>query len=92
MPETVITVTLAGVRLGCYHPALRARLDPDEAAERVYNFLHCPLLNANDGQSLWKTNIHSLAEDLAAPTMEASLWLKCFSRHPLLGRPDMNRF
>ena len=28
-------------------PALRSRLDPDEAAERVYNFLHTSLLKLN---------------------------------------------
>lgn len=55
-------------------PALRKRLDPDEAAERVYNFLHtltmeCQML----ARACGKTNIHSLEpEDLAALTMEAS--------------------
>ena len=100
-----------GVSAGnCYHchtgrcpvgiatqdPALRARLDPDEAAERVYNFLHCRTIECQMmARACGKTNIHSLEpEDLAALTMEAS----AMAQVPLagtqvtVGRPDMNRF
>ena len=100
-----------GVSAGnCYHchtgrcpvgiatqdPALRARLDPDEAAERVYNFLHCLTIECQMmARACGKTNIHSLEpEDLAALTMEAS----AMAQVPLagtqvtVGRPDMNRF
>ena len=53
---------------------LRKRLDPDEAAERVYNFLHTLTIEAQMfARACGKTNIHSLEpEDLAALTMEAS--------------------
>ncbi|MFQ5984846.1 MAG: FMN-binding glutamate synthase family protein [Alphaproteobacteria bacterium] len=82
-----------GVEAGyCYHchtgrcpvgvatqdPELRKRLDPDEAAERVYNLLHtmtieCQML----ARACGKTNVHSLEpEDLAALTMEASAMCK----------------
>ena len=78
-----------GVRAGhCYHchtgrcpvgvatqdPILRARLDPDEAAERVYNFLHTLTIEAQlFARACGKTNLHSLEpEDLAALTMESS--------------------
>ena len=55
-------------------PVLRARLDPDEAAERVYNFLHTLTIEAQlFARACGKTNLHSLEpEDLAALTMEAS--------------------
>ncbi len=55
-------------------PMLRARLDPDEAAERVYNFLHTLTIEAQlFARACGKTNLHSLEpEDLAALTMEAS--------------------
>ena len=55
-------------------PALRTRLDPDEAAERVYNFLHTLTIEAQlFARACGKTNLHSLEpEDLAALTMEAS--------------------
>ena len=55
-------------------PALRSRLDPDEAAERVYNFLHTLTIEAQlFARACGKTNLHSLEpEDLAALTMEAS--------------------
>ena len=55
-------------------PELRKRLDPDAAAERVFNFLHtltieCQML----ARACGKTDVHSLEpEDLAALTMEAS--------------------
>ena len=78
-----------GVEAGeCYHchtgrcpvgvatqdPVLRSRLDPDEAAERVYNFLHTLTIEAQlFARACGKTNLHSLEpEDLAALTMEAS--------------------
>ncbi len=42
-------------------PVLRARLDPDEAAERVYNFLHTPHhRSADDGPRL-RQDQHPLA-------------------------------
>ena len=55
-------------------PMLRARLDPDDAAERVYNFLHTLTIEAQlFARACGKTNLHSLEpEDLAALTMEAS--------------------
>jgi glutamate synthase domain-containing protein 2 len=55
-------------------PVLRRRLDPDEAAERVYNFLHTLTIEAQlFARACGKTRIHSLEpEDLAALTMEAS--------------------
>ena len=78
-----------GVEAGyCYHchtgrcpvgvatqdPELRKRLDPDEAAERVYNFLHTLTLKCQMmARACGKTDVHSLEpEDLAALTMEAS--------------------
>ena len=78
-----------GVEAGyCYHchtgrcpvgvatqdPNLILRLDPDEEAERVYNFLHTLTIEAQlFARACGKTNIHSLEpEDLAALTMEAS--------------------
>ena len=59
-------------------PELRKRLDPDEAAERVYNFLHTLTIEAQMlARACGKTNIHSLEpEDLAALTMEASAMAK----------------
>ncbi len=77
-------------------PVLRKRLDPDEAAERVYNFLHtltieCQML----ARACGKTNVHSLEpEDLAALTMEASAMAQvplAGTQHTV-GRPDMTRF
>ena len=55
-------------------PELRKRLDPDEAAERVYNFLHTLTIEAQlFARACGKTHLHSLEpEDLAALTMEAS--------------------
>jgi methylamine---glutamate N-methyltransferase subunit C len=57
---------------------LRQRLDPDRAAERVYNFLHTLTMEAQMlARACGKTNIHSLEpEDLAALTMEASAMCK----------------
>jgi glutamate synthase domain-containing protein 2 len=82
-----------GVEAGyCYHchtgrcpvgvatqdPILRSRLDPTEAAERVYNLLNTMTLEAQlMARACGKTNIHSLEpEDLAALTMEASAMAK----------------
>ena len=82
-----------GVKAGeCYHchtgrcpvgvatqdPKLRARLNPDDAALRVYNYLHAMTLEAQLlARACGKTNIHSLEpEDLAALTMEASALAK----------------
>ena len=55
-------------------PKLRARLNPDDAALRVYNYLHSMTLEAQLlARACGKTNIHSLEpEDLAALTSEAS--------------------
>ena len=82
-----------GVEAGlCYHchtgrcpvgvatqdPILRKRLNPDDAALRVYNYLHSMTLEAQLlARACGKTNIHSLEpEDLAALTMEASALAK----------------
>jgi glutamate synthase domain-containing protein 2 len=100
-----------GVNAGeCYHchtgrcpvgvatqdPELRKRLDPDEASERVYNFLHTLAIETQMmARACGKTNIHSLEpEDLAALTMEASACAQvpiAGSQHTV-GRPDMTRF
>ena len=100
-----------GVEAGyCYHchtgrcpvgvatqdPILRKRLNPDEAAERVYNFLHTLTIEAQMfARACGKTNIHSLEpEDLAALTMEASALAQvplAGSQHTV-GRPDMTRY
>jgi glutamate synthase domain-containing protein 2 len=100
-----------GVAAGyCYHchtgrcpvgvttqdPKLRARLDPDAAAERVYNFLHCLAIECQMmARACGKTNVHSLEpEDLAALTMEASALAMvplAGSQHTV-GRPDMTRY
>jgi len=82
-----------GVEAGfCYHchtgrcpvgvttqdPELRKRLNPDDAAERVYNLLHTMTLECQMlARACGKTNVHSLEpEDLAALTMEASALCK----------------
>ena len=82
-----------GVEAGyCYHchtgrcpvgvatqdPVLRSRLDPTEAAERVYNLLSTMTLECQMlARACGKTNIHSLEpEDLAALTMESSAMAK----------------
>ena len=59
-------------------PKLRARLNPDAAALRVYNYLHAMTLEAQLlARACGKTNIHSLEpEDLAALTSEASALAK----------------
>jgi glutamate synthase domain-containing protein 2 len=82
-----------GVRAGeCYHchtgrcpvgittqdPELRKRLIVDEAAERVYNFLHTMTLELQMlARACGKTNVHSLEpEDLCALTTEAAAMAK----------------
>ena len=100
-----------GVEAGyCYHchtgrcpvgvatqdPELRKRLDPDQAATRVYNFLHTMTLEAQMlARACGKTDIHSLEpEDLAALTEVAS----AMAEVPLagtrytVGHPEMTRF
>lgn len=77
-------------------PVLRKRLNPDEAAERVYNFLHTLTLECQMmARACGKTNIHSLEpEDLAALTMEASALAMvplAGSQHTV-GRSDMTRY
>ena len=77
-------------------PELRKRLDPDEAAERVYNFLHCLTIECQMiARACGKTDVHSLEpEDLAALTMEASALAQvplAGSQHTV-GRPDMTRY
>jgi glutamate synthase domain-containing protein 2 len=84
------------VGIATQDPMLRARLDPDAAAERVYNFLHTLTIEAQlFARACGKTNIHSLEpEDLAALTMEASACAQvpmAGSQHTV-GRPDMTRF
>ena len=77
-------------------PALRARLDPDKAAERVYNFLHTLTIECQMmARACGKTNIHSLEpEDLAALTMEASAMamVPLAGTQHTVGRPDMTRY
>jgi glutamate synthase domain-containing protein 2 len=82
-----------GVEAGeCYHchtgrcpvgiatqdPELRKRLDVDEAAERVYNYLHTLTLEVQLlARACGKTDIHSLEpEDLCALTVEAAAMAK----------------
>ncbi len=77
-------------------PRLRKRLNPDEAAERVYNFLHTLTIECQlFARACAKTNVHSLEpEDLAALTMEASAMAQvplAGSQHTV-GRPDMTRY
>ena len=59
-------------------PELRKRLIVDEAAERVYNFLHTLTLEVQMlARACGKTNIHSLEpEDLCALTVEAAAMAK----------------
>jgi glutamate synthase domain-containing protein 2 len=62
---------------------LRKRLKVDEAAERVYNFLHTLTLETQMlARACGKTDVHSLEpEDLCALTVEAS----AMARVPLAG-------
>jgi glutamate synthase domain-containing protein 2 len=100
-----------GVEAGqCYHchsgrcpvgvatqdPVLRKRLDPDKAAERVYNFLVALTMEAQlFARACGKTNIHSLEpEDLAALTMEASALaaVPLAGTQHTVGYPEMKRW
>ena len=62
---------------------LRKRLDVDEAAQRVFNFLHTLTLEVQMlARACGKTSVHNLEpEDLAALTVEAS----AMARVPLAG-------
>jgi len=62
---------------------LTSRLDPDEGAERVANFINAMTMEmALLARSIGKSNVHSLEpEDLAALTIEASV----MARVPLVG-------
>ena len=64
-------------------PELEARLDPDDGAERVANFINSMTMEmALLTRSLGKSDVHSLEpEDLAALTVEAS----AMARIPLAG-------
>src|SRR5271170_8430780 len=77
-------------------PILRKRLNPDEGAERVYNFLHTLTLECQMmARACGKTDVHSLEpEDLAALTMEASAlaMVPLAGTQYTVGRPDMNRY
>jgi hypothetical protein len=59
-------------------PELRKRLHVEEAANRVYNFLHTLTLEVQMlARACGKTNVHSLEpEDLAALTVEAAAMAK----------------
>jgi glutamate synthase domain-containing protein 2 len=77
-------------------PVLRKRLDPDEASERVYNFLHTLTIECQMmARACGKTNVHSLEpEDLAALTMEASAMamVPLAGTQHTVGQPDMTRY
>ncbi len=64
-------------------PELRKRLHVDEAAQRVFNFLHTLTLEVQMlARACGKTSVHSLEpEDLTALTLEAS----AMARVPLAG-------
>jgi len=64
-------------------PELRKRLEVDEAAGRVFNFLHTLTLEAQMlARACGKTDVHSLEpEDLCALTVEAA----AMARVPLAG-------
>ena len=89
IPASPTTRARSGSRPGsCYHchtgrcpvgvatqdPELRKRLVVDEAANRVYNFLHTLTLECQMlARACGKTDVHSLEpEDLCALTVEAS--------------------
>jgi glutamate synthase domain-containing protein 2 len=71
------------VGIATQNPELTKRLDSDEAAERVANFLNSMTMEmALLTRSLGKSDVHSLEpEDLAALTIEAS----AMARVPLVG-------
>ena len=110
IPEADFEGTI-GVPAGyCYHchtgrcpvgvatqdPELRRRLNPDDAAERVYNLLHTLTMECQMmARACGKTNVHSLEpEDLAALTMEASAMamVPLAGTQHTVGRPDMTRY
>jgi hypothetical protein len=64
-------------------PELRKRLHVEDAAQRVFNFLHTLTLEVQMlARACGKTSVHSLEpEDLAALTVEAS----AMARVPLAG-------
>jgi hypothetical protein len=59
-------------------PELRKRLNVDDAAQRVFNFLHTLTMEVQlIARACGKTNVHSLEpEDLAALTVEAAAMAK----------------
>jgi glutamate synthase domain-containing protein 2 len=71
------------VGIATQDPALMSRLDPDEGAERVANFINSMTMEMTLlTRSLGKGDVHSLEpEDLAALTIEAS----AMARVPLVG-------
>ena len=64
-------------------PELRKRLEVDEAAQRVFNFLHTLTIEVQMlARACGKTNVHNLEpEDLAALTLESAAMAKV----PLVG-------
>lgn len=87
---------LCPVGVATQDPELRKRLDPDEAAIRVYNFLHTLTIECQMmARACGKTNVHSLEpEDLAALTTEASAMamVPIAGTQHTVGRPDMTRY
>jgi glutamate synthase domain-containing protein 2 len=87
---------LCPVGVATQNPELRKRLNPDEAAIRVYNFLHTLAIECQMmARACGKTNVHSLEpEDIAALTSEAS----AMAEVPLagtrytVGHPETTRF
>ena len=82
------TGTPAATRSGIttQDPELRKRLNVDEGAERVYNFLHTLTLEVQMlARACGKTDVHSLEpEDLCALTTEAAAMAKVpLGRHQL---------
>ena len=77
-------------------PELRKRLVVEDAAERVYNFLHTLTMECQMmARACGKTNVHSLEpEDLAALTTEASAMamVPLAGTQHTVGRPDMTRY
>jgi glutamate synthase domain-containing protein 2 len=71
------------VGIATQNPELTARLDPDEGADRVANFINSMTMEMTLlTRSLGKSNVHSLEpEDLAALTLEAS----AMAQVPLVG-------
>ena len=71
------------VGIATQNPDLTARLDPDEGAERVANFINSMTMEMTLlTRSLGKSDVHSLEpEDLAALTIEAS----AMAQVPLVG-------